>query len=131
MLIPLLEALAEKEETIVRQKAVESLVQVGKSMPASTLQSEMKELLKRLSGGDFFPSRISAAGLFATVYPSTPPAMRAPLRKMYEQSNTSSNLGVLVNPASLTPGRPVKGLTSRPTPHSSRIWAPCATHSPT
>lgn len=85
MLIPLLEALAEKEETIVRQKAVESLVQVGKSMPASTLQSEMKELLKRLAGGDFFPSRISAAGLFATVYPSTPPAMRAPLRKMYEQ----------------------------------------------
>ena len=85
MLIPLLEKLAEKEETIVRQKAVESLVQVGKEMPASTLQSEMKELLKRLSGGDFFPSRISAAGLFATVYPSTPPAMRAPLRKMYEQ----------------------------------------------
>ena len=85
ILIPLLEALAEKEETIVRQKAVESLVQIGKQMPANTLQSEMKELLKRLSGGDFFPSRISAAGLFATVYPSTPPAMRAPLRKLYEQ----------------------------------------------
>lgn len=85
MLIPLLEALAEKEETIVRVKAVESLVQIGKQMPASTLQSEMKELLKRLAGGDFFPSRISAAGLFATVYPSTPPAMRAPLRKLYEQ----------------------------------------------
>ncbi|MGB1599188.1 MAG: hypothetical protein ACPIOQ_40945 [Promethearchaeia archaeon] len=32
ILIPLLEALAEKEETIVRQKAVESLVQIGKQM---------------------------------------------------------------------------------------------------
>jgi HEAT repeat protein len=85
VLIPLLEALAEKEETIVRQKAVESLVQVGKQMPASTLQSEMKEVVKRMASGDFFPSRISAAGLFATVYPSTPPAMRPQLRKMYEQ----------------------------------------------
>jgi len=83
-LIPLLESLAEKEETIVRQKAVESLVLIGKSMPAQNIQNEFKELMKRLSSGDFFPSRISSTGLFATLYPSTPAAMRPALRKQYE-----------------------------------------------
>jgi len=84
-LIPLLEALCEKEETIVRAKAVESLVQVGKAMPANQIQNEFVPLVKRLSSGDFFPSRISAAGLFATIYPSTPSNMRPTIRKQYEQ----------------------------------------------
>lgn len=83
-LIPLLEALCEKEETIVRAKAVESLVQVGKAMPAQQIQNEFVPLVKRLAAGDFFPSRISAAGLFATIYPSTPGNMRPTIRKQYE-----------------------------------------------
>mmetsp|Transcript_34754 Transcript_34754/g.54295 ORF Transcript_34754/g.54295 Transcript_34754/m.54295 type:complete len:595 (+) Transcript_34754:104-1888(+) len=83
-LVPILEALAEKDETIVRTKAVESLVIIGKEMPANQIQAEVLPLLKRLSSADFFPSRISAAGLFATVYPSTPAPMRPAIRKQYE-----------------------------------------------
>jgi len=84
-LIPLLEALAEKEETIVRAKAVQSLVMIGAQTPANVIQEDFMSLVKRLSAGEFFPSRISAAGLFATVYPSTPAGSRPNLRKQYEQ----------------------------------------------
>mmetsp|Transcript_13747 Transcript_13747/g.33723 ORF Transcript_13747/g.33723 Transcript_13747/m.33723 type:complete len:592 (-) Transcript_13747:368-2143(-) len=84
-LLPLLEALADKEETVVRAKAVESLVQVGKSMPGATIQEQFVPLVKRLAAGEFFTSRISAAGLFATIYPSTPAPIRPALRKQYEQ----------------------------------------------
>lgn len=105
-LLPLLEALAEKEETVVRAKvastpspssaphaphrspppqAVESLVRVGKAMPGPLIQEHFVPLVKRLAAGDFFTSRISAAGLFATIYPSSPAAQRAAIRKQYEQ----------------------------------------------
>lgn len=64
---------------------MESLVQVGKTMPGATIQEHFVPLVKRLAAGDFFTSRISAAGLFATIYPSTPPPIRPALRKQYEQ----------------------------------------------
>jgi len=84
LLLPSLEALAEKDETIVRSKAVTSLVAVASQMPDAQLQSEMLPLVKRLAGGENFPSRISAAGLFASVYSSSPTAIRSTLRKQYE-----------------------------------------------
>jgi len=85
LLLPALEALAEQDETIVRTKAVTSLTEVASNMGDSTLQSDMWPLVKRLAAGDNFASRISAAGLFASVYPSSPPAQRPTLRKLYEQ----------------------------------------------
>mmetsp|Transcript_27735 Transcript_27735/g.54232 ORF Transcript_27735/g.54232 Transcript_27735/m.54232 type:complete len:588 (+) Transcript_27735:207-1970(+) len=84
-LLPLLEALAEQEETVVRAKAVESLVKVGKAMPGPLIQEHFAPMVKRLAGGDFFTTRISAAGLLATIYPSTPMPTRPQLRKQYEQ----------------------------------------------
>jgi len=84
VLLPSLEALAEKDETIVRTKAVASLVTVAAAMGDERVQNEMLPLVKRLAGGENFPSRISAAGLFASVYPSSPPALRPTLRKQYE-----------------------------------------------
>mmetsp|Transcript_43203 Transcript_43203/g.115584 ORF Transcript_43203/g.115584 Transcript_43203/m.115584 type:complete len:596 (-) Transcript_43203:856-2643(-) len=83
-LLPLLEALSEKEETLVRSKAVESLVIVGKAMPPSTIQAELAPLVKRLAAAEFFPSKISAAGLFASIYPTTSPAQRSALRKLFD-----------------------------------------------
>jgi serine/threonine-protein phosphatase 2A regulatory subunit A len=69
----------------VRAKAVDSLVLVGKAMPGPLIQEHFVPLVKRLQGGEFFTSRISAAGLFATIYPSTPVPTRPQLRKLYEQ----------------------------------------------
>lgn len=65
-------------------QAVEALAIVGKAMPGSVLQEHFAPMVKRLSTGDFFPSRISAASLHATVYQSTPNAQRPALRKQFE-----------------------------------------------
>lgn len=41
-------------------------------------------LRQRLAGAEFFPSKISAAGLFASIYPTTSPAQRSALRKLFD-----------------------------------------------
>uniref|UniRef100_A0A7S0V3B1 TOG domain-containing protein n=1 Tax=Hemiselmis tepida TaxID=464990 RepID=A0A7S0V3B1_9CRYP len=83
-LLPLLETLCEHEETVVRNNAVEALVIVGKTMSGPAIQEQFAPMVKRLSSADFFPSKISGAGLYATVYPSTPHPQRPALRKQYE-----------------------------------------------
>ena len=63
-----LETLASVEETVVREKAVEALCKVGEEFPVEQLNEHYIEMLKRLSGGDWFTSRVSSCGLFATAY---------------------------------------------------------------
>lgn len=83
-LLPLLEILCEHEETCVRNNAVESLATIGKAMPGALIQEHFAPMVKRLTAGDFFPSKISAASLHATIYSSTPNAQRPALRKQFE-----------------------------------------------
>ena len=73
-LLPPLESLATVEETIVRDKAVESLRQIAAEHSPADLEAHFVPLVKRLAGGDWFTSRTSACGLFASAYPrvSTP-----------------------------------------------------------
>mmetsp|Transcript_30174 Transcript_30174/g.58960 ORF Transcript_30174/g.58960 Transcript_30174/m.58960 type:complete len:593 (+) Transcript_30174:180-1958(+) len=84
VLLPLLETLCEHEETVVRNNAVEALVIVGAAMTGPVIQEQFAPMVKRLSSADFFPSKISAAGLYASVYPSTPHPQRPALRKQFE-----------------------------------------------
>uniref|UniRef100_A0A6U5B6B9 TOG domain-containing protein n=1 Tax=Hemiselmis andersenii TaxID=464988 RepID=A0A6U5B6B9_HEMAN len=84
VLLPLLETLCEHEETVVRSNAVDALVIVGKAMSGPAIQEHFAPMVKRLSSADFFPSKISGAGLYATVYPSTPHPQRPALRKQFE-----------------------------------------------
>ena len=67
-LLPPLESLATVEETIVRDKAVESLRTVAEQHTREDLETHFVPLVKRLSGGDWFTSRTSACGLFACCY---------------------------------------------------------------
>ena len=67
-LLPPLESLATVEETIVRDKAVESLRVVAGEHNKEDLESHFVPLVKRLAGGDWFTSRTSACGLFACCY---------------------------------------------------------------
>ena len=67
-LLPPLESLATVEETIVRDKAVESLRTVAEQHTKEDLESHFVPLVKRLAGGDWFTSRTSACGLFACCY---------------------------------------------------------------
>jgi len=62
-LLPPLESLATVEETIVRDKAVDSLRTIAEQHSREDLETHFVPLVKRLSGGDWFTSRTSGGFL--------------------------------------------------------------------
>lgn len=56
------------DDSVVRDKAVESLRKVGSMLSASHLKDNYLPLLKRQRKGDLFSMRISACHLYADVY---------------------------------------------------------------
>merc|ERR1711971_359328 len=82
-LLPPLESLATVEETIVRDKAVESLRTIAEQHSREDLETHFVPLVKRLSGGDWFTSRTSACGLFACCYPRVSAAVKSELRVLF------------------------------------------------
>lgn len=78
--IPPLESLSTQEETVVRDKAVESLNNVFDEMGAPQVEQYAIPLLKRLTDGEWFTSRTSACGLYAKLYEKASPDTREELR---------------------------------------------------
>ncbi|KAK0558114.1 protein phosphatase 2A structural subunit [Tilletia horrida] len=83
LLLGPLENLAVVEETVVRDKAAESIVKIAEVLSQSQIEEHYIPLVKRLSGGDWFTSRTSAASLFAAVYPKVSPSVQDDLRKRF------------------------------------------------
>ncbi|NXH66208.1 2AAA phosphatase, partial [Hydrobates tethys] len=79
---PPLESLATVEETVVRDKAVESLRAVSHEHAPPDLEGHFVPLVKRLAGGDWFTSRTSACGLFSVCYPRVSSPVKAELRHL-------------------------------------------------
>ncbi|CAH0482275.1 unnamed protein product [Peronospora belbahrii] len=65
-LVEPLEVLAGVEETVVRDRAVESLQKTVAVVP--NVGDVMVPLVKRLAEGDWFTSRVSVCSLFASIY---------------------------------------------------------------
>merc|ERR1712000_751435 len=63
-----LEKLATVEETVVRDKSVESLCKVADVLPEADFVDHFVPLIKRLATGDWFTARTSGCGLFAKAY---------------------------------------------------------------
>lgn len=84
-LIPPLESLATVEETVVRDKAVESLRNVAAQHSAHDLEVHVIPTLQRLVSGEWFTSRTSACGLFSVCYPRVPASVKAELRNLFRQ----------------------------------------------
>nr|CAG4641606.1 EOG090X049L [Eurycercus lamellatus] len=80
---PPLESLATVEETVVRDKAVESLRLISEQHSPADLETYFIPLLKRLASGDWFTSRTSACGLFSVAYSKVSPAVKAELRATF------------------------------------------------
>ena len=78
---PPLESLATVEETVVRDKAVESLRLIAVQHSSVDLEAHYVPLLKRLAAGDWFTSRTSACGLFSVCYPRVSATTRGELRQ--------------------------------------------------
>ncbi|KAF9582316.1 hypothetical protein BGW38_000359 [Lunasporangiospora selenospora] len=85
ILLQPLENLAAVEETVVREKAVESLNKIGLQLSAMQSEQYFVPLVKRLSMGDWFTSRTSATGLYASGYSLVSPAIQEDMRKTYAQ----------------------------------------------
>ncbi|XP_070201288.1 serine/threonine-protein phosphatase 2A 65 kDa regulatory subunit A alpha isoform-like isoform X2 [Littorina saxatilis] len=82
-LLPPLESLATVEETVVRDKAVDSLRNIAAQHSQADLENHFVPLVKRLAGGDWFTSRTSACGLFACCYPRVSTNVKAELRQHF------------------------------------------------
>ncbi|KAF8078611.1 armadillo-type protein [Lyophyllum atratum] len=72
-----LENLSAVEETLVRDKAAESITKVAAVLSQAQIEEYYIPLLKRLSQGEWFTSRTSSAALYPAVYAkvSTPPLL--------------------------------------------------------
>ncbi|KAF7255632.1 hypothetical protein EG68_06745 [Paragonimus skrjabini miyazakii] len=84
-LLPPLEGLASVEETVVREKAIETLRTLAPSFSPKDLGAHFLPLLKRLATAEWFTSRTSACGLFSVIYRHSPNAVRADLRQTFRQ----------------------------------------------
>ncbi|KAL5270366.1 hypothetical protein ACHWQZ_G001177 [Mnemiopsis leidyi] len=83
-LLPPLENLATVEETVVREKATESLRMIAGDHSPADIEKHFAPLVKRLSQGDWFTSRTSACGLYAVCYPHVSVALKSELRMMFK-----------------------------------------------
>ncbi|RHY31207.1 hypothetical protein DYB32_003678 [Aphanomyces invadans] len=81
ILLTPLEVLATAEETVVRDKAVAS---INKVLDAVTDAAELAlPLIKRLTEGDWFTSRVSACWIFPVAYSKVDPANKKDLRDLF------------------------------------------------
>ncbi|KAJ7597048.1 armadillo-type protein [Mycena floridula] len=81
LLLGPLENLSAVEETLVRDKAAESITKVAEVLSAVQIEECYIPLLKRLSQGEWFTARTSSAALFPAVYAKVSPAIQEELRK--------------------------------------------------
>ena len=83
-LLPPLAALAAIEETVVRERAVQSLRSVCKEMSEEHVLEYFVPVVTNLADGEWFTSRVSAAALFAAAYERVPASARPSLREGYK-----------------------------------------------
>ncbi|KAG5648000.1 hypothetical protein DXG03_007034 [Asterophora parasitica] len=76
-----LENLSAVEETLVRDKAADSITKVAAVLSQAQIEEYYIPLLKRLSQGEWFTSRTSSAALYPAVYAKVSPAIQDELRK--------------------------------------------------
>ncbi|KAF2834491.1 protein phosphatase PP2A regulatory subunit A [Patellaria atrata CBS 101060] len=83
VLLSPLENLAAIEEPLVRDKAVESLNKICEQLSQQQVEEHFIPLTIRLSGADWFTSKISATGLYNIPYARATPPSQEGLRKAF------------------------------------------------
>lgn len=84
LLLQPLGTLCNTEETVVREKAVESLCAIIKMLDAATVLEHLPPLIQKLATGDWFTARVSACGLIPATYAGiTDATTRTTLRQIY------------------------------------------------
>lgn len=83
ILIGPLEHLAAQEETVIRDKAIESLQAIVEKNPKLVPEYLVPTLNRLAHKTDFFTARVSACSLFPTAYKHATDEQKANLRKIY------------------------------------------------
>ncbi|KDQ07680.1 hypothetical protein BOTBODRAFT_59815 [Botryobasidium botryosum FD-172 SS1] len=83
LLLGPLENLATVEETLVRDKATESITKISTLLSPAQVEEFFVPLLRRLSTADWFTSRTSGASLYPPAYPQSSDATKDELRKLF------------------------------------------------
>ncbi|WVQ77026.1 hypothetical protein IAR50_006705 [Cryptococcus sp. DSM 104548] len=78
-----LENLTAVEETLVREKAADSISKVSVLLTAQDLDKHFLPIIERLSTGEWFTSRTSACALFAAPYPNATPSTQQKMRQLF------------------------------------------------
>ncbi|KAI0961552.1 hypothetical protein AcV7_000626 [Taiwanofungus camphoratus] len=81
LLLGPLENLSAVEETLVRDKAAESITNISAVLSQAQIEQYCIPLLQRLSHGEWFTSRTSSCALFAPVYDKVTPPTQDELRR--------------------------------------------------
>ena len=97
---PPLESLTAVEETVVRDKAVESLRQISQEHTPIVLEAYFVPLVKRLASGDWFTPRTSASGLFGVCSPRASNAVKAETQQHFRSLCSTDTPMVWCAPAS-------------------------------
>ncbi|KAI3633876.1 hypothetical protein MIR68_008208 [Amoeboaphelidium protococcarum] len=85
VLLSPLEHLATIEETVVRDKAAESINKVAVVLSADQVERFYLPMLKRLTSGDWFTSRTSACAIYSSIYQKANPGQQEELRALFSQ----------------------------------------------
>jgi len=67
--LPLLEKLANAEETVIRESAVQSMRSAAETMDPKIVDTNLVPIMERLAEGEWWTSRFSGAGLAPQLYP--------------------------------------------------------------
>ena len=84
VLLDPLESLACIEETVVRDKAVEVINRIVKTIPKEHLEPYFLPLVRRLTQGDWFTNRVSACGLYCVAYNRVGTLLQEELRQSFK-----------------------------------------------
>jgi serine/threonine-protein phosphatase 2A regulatory subunit A len=80
--LPLLESLAKVDETVVREQAVKSLINISGELSDAEMQNVFCALVIRLAQAEWFTGRVSSISLFQCAFPRSN-ANRDRLRKKF------------------------------------------------
>lgn len=68
LVLNLLTKLCVTDETVVRDRAVQSLVHIASTLEAADLEKHLLPLIEKLAHDDWFTSKCSATGLFSVTF---------------------------------------------------------------
>ncbi|KAK9460487.1 armadillo-type protein [Lipomyces oligophaga] len=89
VLIPPLESFAAIEELLVREKATESLILICSKMTDDQVEQYYMPLIKRLSSGNWFTSKVSVTAICPSVYEKVGEESKKELLQIYRQLVTN------------------------------------------